>query len=164
MRGFTLVEIMIIVVVVGILGAIAIPSYQQYLIRGSRTDVKTAMAQIAQKLTAYKLANNDFGASNSTSGYATNPLTNPAIFGYSTPNTSPVYPQTGKAYYNLMITASPTNSWTMTATPISGTRQGNDGLLRLNDQGWTCWNKTNGTSTNLCVNSQPTSTSTWDGN
>jgi len=48
--GFTLMELMITVAIVGILAAIAIPSYTAYIRRADRTDATRAMLQDAQAL------------------------------------------------------------------------------------------------------------------
>lgn len=47
-RGFTLIELMIVVAVVGILTAIALPSYNEYILRGHRAEGRAALLQTAQ--------------------------------------------------------------------------------------------------------------------
>ncbi len=49
-QGVTLMELMVVMVVVGILAAIAIPSYRQYVIRVTRSDAKRELLGLAQRL------------------------------------------------------------------------------------------------------------------
>ena len=61
--GITLIELMVVVAIVGILAAIAYPSYRAYVMRSNRTDAKIALGQTAQALekcfTRYMAYNND---------------------------------------------------------------------------------------------------------
>jgi len=49
-QGFTLIELMIVVAVVGILSAIAYPSYTEYVRRGHRADARAGLLQVQQWL------------------------------------------------------------------------------------------------------------------
>ena len=46
-QGFTLIELVIVVAIVGILTSIAMPLYRDYVIRANRTEAKTALAAVA---------------------------------------------------------------------------------------------------------------------
>lgn len=49
-QGVTLIELMVVVLIVGILSAIAYPSYRQSVLKSNRTEAKVAMMQVAQAL------------------------------------------------------------------------------------------------------------------
>ena len=101
-RGFTLVEVMIVVAIVAILSTIALPSYEAYIRKTRRTDAKNALLDLATRQEKYYSINNKY----------TPTLTD---LGYSNANSSPVY-SSGNSYYDLTVTANATTFKGM-ATP-----------------------------------------------
>jgi type IV pilus assembly protein PilE len=67
-RGVTLIELMIVVVIVAILSAIAIPGYRQYVIRVTRADAKTQLASYASTLERCYTRTNDYTLSGGIGG------------------------------------------------------------------------------------------------
>lgn len=70
-HGFTLVELLITVAIVGILTSIALPSYQQYIIRGNRSAAQSQMLDIANREQQFLFANRSYAdkAALTASGY-----------------------------------------------------------------------------------------------
>ena len=136
-HGFTLIELMIVVAVVGILTAIAVPSYLQFVKRSHRADAKTALLADAQFLERNFTESNDY--SKDSSGAA-----------ISLPFT--VSPTSGTVMYDIVV-ATTASTFTLTATPRAGSTMAGDAcgnltLDNLGQQGVTgtlsvaeCWNK-----------------------
>jgi type IV pilus assembly protein PilE len=65
-RGFTLIEVMITVAIVGILAAVALPSYTDYLRRGQIQEAFTHLADLRIKMEQYYQDNRNYGATAGT--------------------------------------------------------------------------------------------------
>jgi type IV pilus assembly protein PilE len=100
--GFTLIELMIVVVIVGVLAAIAYPSYQQYTRETKRADAHAALLRISTLEEKFFSNNNAYTTNPTALGYAANPAAS------------------NDGYWAISITGNPAVSFTLTAVPAGG--------------------------------------------
>ncbi|UGB39087.1 type IV pilin protein [Frateuria soli] len=67
-QGFTLIEMMIVLLIVAILAAVAIPSYRRYVVRSHRTDAQRALTELAARQERFLYSNNTYADSVSALG------------------------------------------------------------------------------------------------
>lgn len=106
MSGFTLIEVMIVIAIIGILSAIALPSYRDYVLRGDRASARAALLEAQQFMERYYATNNTYvGAAL------------PARFA-SVPVESPKYAITLGTAGSVSAIAVAANAFALEATPI----------------------------------------------
>lgn len=131
-KGFTLIELMIVVAIIGILAAIAYPSYQDHVRKTRRSDAQGALMGLANAMERHYTANNTYAGA----AAGGNDTGAPAIYADESPLDG------GTKFYDLAIVA-PTSatSYTIRATPKNG--QAGDGVLQLSSTGIRWWDTDN---------------------
>jgi len=118
-RGFTLVELMVVIVIASILMAIAIPSYKNSIRKSRRTDAKTALLDLAGREERFMSTNGAYTNTPGSLGYAAFPTA--VGSGYYT--IAAPAPLTGGSFAG---TANTVPSFSITATPVVGSDQAKD--------------------------------------
>lgn len=116
-KGFTLIELMVTVATIGILAAIALPNYTQYITRSNRAAAQAEMLAIANKEEQFLLSNRVY---TDAAGIT--------LSGYSLPS------QVSSKYtFAVTVGAGTVPSYTITFTPTGS--QLSDGTLTLDNTG-----------------------------
>jgi type IV pilus assembly protein PilE len=111
-RGFTLIELMLVVAVIGVLAAIVYPSYQDSVRKARRTEARAALASVAQLMERYYTESNTYATATIVAGAT---------------GTIPYDNKTENQYYDIQFTgALNATQFTIQATPHAGTTQAND--------------------------------------
>jgi type IV pilus assembly protein PilE len=122
LRGFTLIELMVVIVIVGVLISIALPGYKDYVLRTNRTAAQADMLAAAQAMEKHYAIN--FTYAGTASG---------TTFPAEAPTDSTV------KRYDLTLPAADPNEFLLQATP-KGAQTG-DGILQINGLGQRFWDK-----------------------
>lgn len=118
-KGFTLVELLIAVVIIGILAAVGYPMYTAQVERTNRSTVQGQMMAAATALETYKSQN--FSYKNATLANLAGKL------------------NTNKFYAASLTIGADNQSYDLLVTPKSGTIMDGSGALKLDEEGQTCW-------------------------
>lgn len=121
-RGFTLVELIIAVAVIGILTAIAYPSYQEYIKRSHRSSAQSLMLDLANREQQYLLDNRSFLGGGASAVTTLLP--------------SGVPPEVSNFYtVTITATAGPPPTFEVKATPKAGTVMAGEAAFTLDQDG-----------------------------
>lgn len=137
-NGFTILDLMVSVAIVGILVAMAVPQYNKYTARSNRVAMQAELMQVAAGLERYRAVQLSYAGANLNNLYGASAATYPkGSSGSRVLYTIVLGPPTTSS--GPTVTGPLTTSWEMSAIPAN--KQAKDGLIKLNSLGQKCWNK-----------------------
>lgn len=126
MKGFSLVEIMVVVAIIGILAAIALPAQKMYMVRANKAGAKAVLEEIAQRQEQFLAQNRSYANTFSSLGMAT-PTDIANYYDFSIDLT------VATTATNAALAGMPT--FTASAVPKTGTIQAGEATLTINQFG-----------------------------
>jgi type IV pilus assembly protein PilE len=135
--GFTLVELIVAMVIAAILAAVAIPAYSNYVRKARRTEVKTALLDLASLEERYFSVNNSYTTSATALSYAAWPVTLPS--GYYVVAQPVVVAATTNAAATYTLSATVTGDQTKDTQCQSFTLNSAGSQAATPDAPGTCW-------------------------
>lgn len=129
-KGFTLIELMITVAILGILAAIAVPSYSNYVRKGKRAEARAALEELSQAMEKHRSVNFSYLGAGAGAGGNTGAPKATLLSYNKLPKTG-----TGATTYNLTIQAATAKTYTVRATPVGDQAFDVCGYLEANQNG-----------------------------
>jgi len=119
-KGFTLIEVMVVVAIIGILASVAIPGYTSYVLRSHRSAAITGLLDLASRQARFYTIGNTYADSMTALGYAADPM--------------PIG-SSQAATYNLSIVSASATGFTVQAAPTGNQTNDVCGTYQYTDLG-----------------------------
>jgi type IV pilus assembly protein PilE len=145
--GFTLIELMITVAIIGIITSIAYPSYQGFIVSTNRGVAQADLMSLAAAMERHKAASFSYKAAADSAA----DIGKPAIFHQHSPSAE----RYDKRKYDLYISEASGGAYLIEAIPVLGTSQVGNGKVAFYSDGRRAWDTNNNGSfstTEYCWN------------